>query len=104
MTDIETYVPDHGWELHMSWCPRDHEGGRCELDVYVYDAPNDATALVQLTGVHCASQRLDVAGFVTTDEGHANLVEVLVSMNAIRAEGMADADCDLHAHLHPEEP
>lgn len=104
MNDIDAFVPEHGWDLHMWWCPRDHDGGPCQVDVYVYDGPRDAIALIQLSGIHCVSQRLDVSGFITSDEGHAHLLEAIASMQDLRSSGLADADCDLHAHLHPEEP
>lgn len=100
-TDV--YVPEHGWDLHMSWCPRDHETGQCELEVYVYNEPRDATAAVTLTGLHCSHQRMEVRGYVSTDAGHDHLLEMIGSLRELSAGALVDVDCDQHPHLHPDD-
>ncbi len=100
MSDM--YVPEHGWELHMSWCGGTHaQDGHCQIEVGVEDV--DASARLWLIGEHCDHQRLCLAGDVTTVEGVDVLLHLLGRLRTDLAAGLADVDCDHHPDLHPDD-
>lgn len=97
MSDL--YTPS---DLHMSWCDGTHrnEDGACLLQVGVDDG--DGSALLSLTGIHCDSQRLRLAGDVTTVEGLAQLVQALLELDVPLLNGLNDITCVAHLDRHDD--